>query len=194
MPPRHARASRRTSTSPTEVSEPTVAVGKITKAHGLKGEVVVLVFSDNPDRFVAGSSVFLEDGRELVIRDTRPNGGRLLLAFEGVDDRTRAEELRGAALVVPQSALPALPEGEYWPHQLIGCDVVTEGGQALGVVSDVIGNPANDLWVAVDDTGAETLIPAIREFVVDVDVDAQRVIVRDVEGLTTASDPSRPSS
>jgi 16S rRNA processing protein RimM len=152
--------------------------------------VLVLVFSDNPDRFVVGSSVFLEDGRELKIRDARPNGGRLLLSFEGVGERTAAELLRGSMLVVPESALPPLPEGEFWPHQLIGCAVVTEAGRSVGVLSDVIGNPANDLWVAVDDAGGERLIPAIKEFVVEVDVDARRVIVRDVEGLTTAPDPS----
>jgi 16S rRNA processing protein RimM len=170
------------------VTEPTVAVGKITKAHGLRGEVVVLVFSDNPERFIAGSAVNIEDGRELTIRDARPNGGRLLVSFEGVEERTAAERLRGSILVVPQSALPPLPEGEFWSHQLIGCEVVTEAGRSLGVVSDVIGNPANDLWVAVDDAGTETLIPAIREFVVEVDLAAGRVSVRDIPGLTASED------
>jgi 16S rRNA processing protein RimM len=170
------------------VTEPTVAVGKITKAHGLRGEVVVLVFSDNPERFVAGSSVFLEDGRELMIRDARPNGGRLLLSFEGVVERVAAEQLRGSMLVVPQSALPPLPDGEFWPHQLIGCEVVTEGGRSLGKLTDVIANPANDLWSAVDDAGTETLIPAISEFVVEVDIDARRVSVRDIPGLTALED------
>ena len=85
MPP-PARVSRRASTSPTEVPpEPTVVVGKITKAHGLHGEVLVLVISDNPDRFALGASVFLEDGRELRIGASRPNGGRLLVTFEGVE-------------------------------------------------------------------------------------------------------------
>ena len=71
--------------------EPTVVVGKVTKAHGLHGEVMVLVFSDNPDRFEPGSSMFLEDGREVRVRTARPNGGRLLVAFEGVGDRNAAD-------------------------------------------------------------------------------------------------------
>lgn len=170
------------------MSEPTVVVGKITKAHGLHGEVVVLVLSDNPDRFAPGTSVFLEDGRELRIGASRPNGGRLLVTFEGVTDRNAADLLRGRTLVVPQSLLPELSSGEYWPHQLIGLQVVTESGRSLGAIVDVIGNPANDLWVAVDEAGVETLIPAIREFVVEVDLDAERVLVGDIPGLTAPED------
>lgn len=170
------------------MSAPTVVVGKVTKAHGLRGEVVVLVFSDNPDRFEPGSSMFLEDGRELRVRASQPNGGRLLVAFEGVDDRNAAEALRGLTLVVPRSFLPELPEGEYWPHQLEGCVVVTESGRRLGTVTDVVANRANDLWVAVDELGDETMVPAIREVIVDVDVEAGRVLVRDIPGLTAPDD------
>jgi len=171
------------------VSEPTVVVvGKITKAHGLRGEVVVLVFSDNPDRFAPGSSVFVEGGRELTIRDARPNGGRLLVSFEGIDGRTAAEHLRGVTLVVPRSMLPTLAEGEFWPHQLEGCEVITESGRPLGAIVDVVANAANDLWVAVDGSGTETLIPAIREVVAEVDVAGKRVLVRDLPGLTVPDD------
>jgi 16S rRNA processing protein RimM len=172
------------------VPEPTVVVGKVTKAHGLKGEVVVLVFSDNPDRFAAGTSMFLENGRAMTVRDSRPNGGRLLVSFDGVEDRNAAETLRGSVLVVPRSALPDLPEGEFWPHQLEGCIVVTESGRTLGAIVDVIANPANDLWVAMDEAGTETLVPAIHQVVVDVDVPAQRVLVRDIPGLTAPDDES----
>jgi 16S rRNA processing protein RimM len=164
--------------------EPTVVVGKITKAHGLHGEVLVLVISDNPDRFALGASVFLDDGRELRIGASRPNGGRLLVTFEGVKDRNGADLLRGSSLVVPLSMLPELPEGEFWPHQLIGCDVVTEAGRSLGTIADVIGNPANDLWAAVDEAGNETLIPAIRDVVISVDVALRRIEVREIPGLT----------
>ena len=170
------------------MSEPTVVVGKITRAHGLRGEVVVLVLSDNPDRFAPGSSVFVEGGPELTIRDARPNGGRLLVSFEGIDERTAAESLRGVTLVVPRSMLPALAEGEFWPHQLEGCEVITESGRQLGAIVDVVANPANDLWVAVDGSGTETLIPAIREVVAEVDVARKRVLVRDLPGLTVPED------
>lgn len=167
------------------MDEPTVVVGRITKAHGLRGEVAVQVFSDNPDRFAEGASVFLEDGRALVVTAARRAGARLLVTFEGVADRTAAEALRGRSLVVPRSMLPKLPDGEYWPHELIGCEVVTEAGRSLGRLTDVIENPANDLWAATDDAGVETLIPAIRDVVVEVDIADGRIVVRDLPGLTT---------
>lgn len=164
--------------------EPTAVVGVVTKAHGLHGEVILLVRSDNPDRFAVGASVFLEDGRELRVRSARGSANRFVVGFEGVDDRSAAETLHGRTLVVPVSMLPELVEGEYWPHDLEGCEVITESGRALGAIIDVVPNPANDLWVAVDPEGNETLVPAIRQVVVEVDVVAKRVVVRDVPGLT----------
>jgi 16S rRNA processing protein RimM len=169
--------------------EPTVVVGRVTKVHGLRGEIAIQVFSDNPDRFAPGSQVFLEDGRELTVAFAREHGGRLLVTFEGVDDRTAAEALRGLTLVVPESMLPPLPPGEYWPHQLVGCEVVTESGRHLGALTEVVPNPANDLWVAADAEGTETLVPALRDVIVSIDVAAKRILVRDVPGLTAPDEP-----
>lgn len=166
------------------MDEPTVAVGRITKAHGLRGEVSVENRSDNPDRFTAGARVLMEDGRSLTVAGSHPHGSRLLVTFEGVTDRAVAESLRGRLLVVPQSWLPELPDGEYWPFQLEGCEIVTEAGRSLGVLDDVVPNPAHDLWVAKDDAGAETIVPAIHEVIVQVDVGSKRILVRDIPGLT----------
>jgi 16S rRNA processing protein RimM len=170
------------------VSEPTVVVGKVAKAHGLRGEVTLMAISDNPDRFAAGSTVYTEDGRELHVRSCRGDGARLLVTFEGIEDRPNAETLHGVMLVVPRSMLPTLPAGEYWPHELEGCAVVTELGRQIGTITDVIPNQANDLWVAIDEAGVETLIPAIRDVIVEVDVPGQRVLVRDVPGVTAPED------
>ena len=172
------------------MSEPTVVVGLITKAHGLQGEVAVQSRSDNPDRWNAGSVVFDEDGRSFTVASVRGSGTRLLVRFDAVDDRTAADQLRGTLLVVPQSWLPDLPDGEYWPHQLQACTVVTSSGRELGRLRDVIASPAHDLWSVIDDAGVETLVPAIREVVDDVDVGAGRIVVRDVPGLT-APDEAR---
>lgn len=164
--------------------EPTVVVGKVTKAHGIRGEVAVEIRSDNPERFADGASVFTSDGRELRIERVHPHGQRTLVRFVGVADRTAAEALAGTILEVPESWLPALGEGEFWPFELEGCRVVTDAGRELGIVSEVIPNPANDLWVAVDADGAETLVPALRDVIVEVDVSAKRIRVRDIPGLT----------
>jgi 16S rRNA processing protein RimM len=164
--------------------EPTVAVGRITRAHGVTGEVAVLVLSEVPERFEAGSSLFLGDGTPLTVAASRGHRGRLLVRFEGIADRTAGERLVGRDLVVPESQSPPLPEGSYWDHQLIGCAVVAQSGADLGEVRDVIHTAANDVWTAVDAEGHETLIPAIAGVVVSVDVGAKRIVVREVPGLT----------
>jgi len=166
------------------VDEPTIVVGLVTRAHGLRGEVAVQNRSDNPDRWVPGAVVFNEQGRSLTVRAARMQGVKLTVTFDEVADRTTAEALRGAVLVVPVSWLPDLGEDEWWPHDLEGCRVVTESGRDLGEVREVIANPANDLWVAVDAAGAETLVPALKDVLIDVDVAAKRIVVRDVPGLT----------
>jgi 16S rRNA processing protein RimM len=166
-----------------------VVVGAVTKAHGVRGEVSVQVLSDNPDRFADGAAVFLEDGRSLTVRSSRSHGGRLLVSFDEIATRDAAEAIRGSTLVVPEAMLPPLPEGEWWPHQLIGARVLTESGRDLGELVDVLPNPANDLWVARDETGVETLVPALRTVIVEVDVDAKRILVRHVPGLTAPDEP-----
>jgi 16S rRNA processing protein RimM len=171
------------------VDEPAVVVGVVTRAHGVRGEVAVENRSDNPDRWVAGAVVRTPDGRALTVEAVRPHGGRLLVTFAGVADRTTADALRGLELSVPRSALPELGEDEWWPHQIEGCRLTTETGRDLGVVTEVVFNPANDLWVAVDDAGNESLVPALKDLLVEVDPDAKRIVVRDVPGLTAPEAP-----
>ena len=91
-------------------------------------------------------------------------------------------------MLVPESWLPELPDGEWWPHQLEGCRVLTESGRDLGILSEVIANPANDLWVAVDRSGKETIVPALKDLLVRVDAPAKRIVVREVPGLTAPED------
>src|SRR5512134_3147690 len=111
--------------------EPTVAVGRVTRPHGVTGEVAVVVLSEVPERFADGATVWLEDGRALTVGSSRPHKDRLLVRFRGVADRAQADALHGALLVVPESMSPPLPEGSWWDHQLIGCEVATEAGRAL---------------------------------------------------------------
>lgn len=166
------------------MDEPTVVVGVVTGVHGLRGDVSVQNRSDNPDRWTPGGTVLREDGAALTIEASRRHGRRLIVKFAGVADRSDAEALRGAVLVVPEAWLPDLSEGEWWAYQLEGCEVRTASGRVLGIVKEVIPNPANDLWVAVDDEGNETLIPALADLLIDVDVNARTIVVQDVPGLT----------
>jgi 16S rRNA processing protein RimM len=102
-----------------------------------------------------------------------------------VRDRSEAEALRRALLVVPEASSPELPEGSWWDHQIEGCSLETDTGRGLGTIREVIHTAANDVWSAVDEAGTETLIPVLRDVLVSVDVGAKRVVVHEVPGLTT---------
>src|SRR3972149_4248719 len=93
------------------MDEPTMVVGRGARSHGVRGEVTVHVLSENPERFEVGSAVYLEDGRALTVESARPHGGRLLVLFREIGDRTLAGQLRGRFPVVPGTMLPQLPQG-----------------------------------------------------------------------------------
>jgi len=161
-----------------------VAVGKITKSHGVRGECAVLVLTEFPEeRFAPGAVLHLAGERTLTVETSRNHHGRMLVKFAELGDRNAADEARGQLLFVPESQLPELPEGSYWPHQLVGCEVVTDDGRSLGTISEIISTPANDVWVAKEGE-TETMIPALSDVVVSVDVTARHIEVRDVPGLT----------
>lgn len=162
------------------MSDQLLAVGRITRAHGIRGEVAVQALSEVPDRFLPGSTLRLEDGRSLTVEKARPHDRRHLIKFEQVADRTEAEALRGQILLVPAADAPPIEEdGRFWVHQVVGLDVVTDDGRALGRIREVQANPANDLWLT--DDGA--VIPAVREVVRDVDLDRRVVTVHELPGL-----------
>lgn len=169
------------------MSEPPerLAVGRVTRAHGVHGEVAVLPLSEVEGRFSPDATVWVGErgDRSLVVRAVRPHRGRLLVTFERVLDRDAAEALAGEYLFVPATAAPELAEGSYWPHELIGCAVVTDDGRELGAVREIVHTPANDVWIAAGDAG-ETLVPALRDVVHSVDVEGRRIVVATVPGLT----------
>jgi len=144
----------------------------------------VVVLSEVPERFQAGATLRLEDGRRLTVASSRPHRGRLLVRFEELSDRTAVEELGGGYLFVPEGEVPAPPEGSFWPHELQDSEIVTVEGRSLGRIIEVILGEANDVWVA-DDGERETLVPALKDVVVSVDTAAKRVVIREIPGLTT---------
>jgi 16S rRNA processing protein RimM len=166
------------------MDEPTVAVGRVARAHGVRGEVAVLVLSEVEGRFAPGATLWLEDGRTLTVESSKPHRGGLLVRFHEVRDREQAKGLQRALLVVPESSSPSLPEGSWWDHQIEGCAVETDRGRPLGTVREVIHTAANDVWSVVDGGGRETLVPVLIDVLVSVDVGAKRIVVREIAGLT----------
>jgi 16S rRNA processing protein RimM len=151
-----------------------LSVGRIVKAHGIKGEVSVDVYSEAPQRFAPGSKMRAGADLEVKVSSSRPHQGRMLVRFDGVSDRNAAEALRGVELTIAASDAAPLAEGAFYPHDLEGCEVFDVSGARLGVLARVEENPANDLWI-VRDGAREVYVPAVRAFVVSVEVGARRI-------------------
>ncbi|MFA9444746.1 ribosome maturation factor RimM [Egicoccus sp. AB-alg6-2] len=142
-----------------------VVVGRVIKAHGIRGEVVVDVLSDVPGRFDGGQTVVLA-GEPRTIASSRPHQGRLLVRFEGVADRTAAELLRGSQLQAP--AADVSDEETYYAHELVGMAVVSDDGADLGTVQALIELPeaaGYDLLEVVRGDGTTWLLPAVDDYV-----------------------------
>lgn len=170
----------------TERPEEPILVGSIARAHGIKGEVVVDVWSDAPERFAPGRTVTarLEGGgeRAMTVQAARPFGERLLITFEGVGTRTEAEALRGADLTIPRGDAAQLPEGTHYRFELLGLRVVTRGGLELGTIADIFSTGSNDVIVVRGPRG-ETLLPSLASVVLSVDLERGEMVVEVPPGL-----------
>jgi len=170
---------------PTEPGEP-ILVGSIARAHGLTGEVVVDSFSDAPGRFATGSTMtaVLPTGETRALRITgcRPFTHRLLVRFEGIEDRLAAEALHGADMFVPRSEVPPLTDGRHYRFELVGLIAKTPRGEEIGRVANVFATGSNDVYV-IEGPRGEILVPAIPEVIVSVDVEGGVLVVEPPEGL-----------
>jgi 16S rRNA processing protein RimM len=169
-----------------------VVIGRIGRAHGVRGEVTVDVRTDDPDlRFAVGARLGTDPDAAgpLTVAASRPHGGRLLVRFEEVTDRNAAEGLRGVLLTaaVSEAEGPGDPE-EFYDHQLVGLQVLDDGGGVVGEVADVLHHPGHDLLVVRRDAGGEALVPFVAALVPDVDLERGRLTVADRPGLL---DPER---
>ena len=166
-----------------------LVVGRVARPHGVRGELVVDVHTDEPEqRFAAGSSVAARlrtgDRRTLTVRNARPHGVRLLVVFDAVADRAAAEALRGALLTVDSSTLarPSDPD-EYYDHQLEGLSAVLADGTVVGTVAEVVHSPGTELLAIHREGLSEALVPFVRDIVPTVDLDAGRIVLTPPEGL-----------
>jgi 16S rRNA processing protein RimM len=165
-------------------SEPAfLAVGRVLRPHALNGELRVEIHTDYPERFAHHKQLYLgPEHAPYVLQGHRFHQKTVLLKFEGVDDRTQAETLRGQWVWLPIEEAVPLEEGECYLHQLLHMRVVTEDGEELGEVVDLIETGANAVFV-IHGTRGEILVPDIKEVVVDVDVGARQITVRLLDGL-----------
>lgn len=167
-----------------------LVVGRIGRPHGVRGEVSVDVRTDDPDRRYAPGVVLTADpSREsLTVVRSRWHHGRLLVQFEGSEDRERAEALRGQLLVVDSATAGETEPGEYWDHQLVGLSAMHIDGSRIGEIYEVIHIPGSELLAVRREDGADVLIPFVEAIVPTVDLDGGQVVVDPPEGLLEIND------
>ena len=168
-----------------------LVVGRVVKPHGITGELVVDIRTDDPEqRFSAGNRLRLKPSRgegrlrELEIESARPHSGRLLVRLVGVTDREGAEALRGNVFVVDSAELPPLEDpDEFYDHDLEGLNVRTVDGQDVGIVAEVLHTAAGELLAIRAAEGAEILVPFVSAIVTSVSLADQVVRIDPPEGL-----------
>lgn len=164
-----------------------LVVARIGRAHGIKGEVTVEVRTDEPELRLGPGAVLATDpatAGPLTIETGRVHSGRLLLRFEGVRDRTGAEALRNILLIaeIDPDERPE-DEDEYYDHQLIDLDVVTEDGQHVGRITEISHLPTQDLFVVERPDGSEVFVPFVEQIVTGIDLEEQRAVIDPPPGL-----------
>lgn len=164
-----------------------LAIGRIVKPFGVGGELVVEPMTDDPERFAVLREVLVgpdeNSARVMELEDVRISGRGVRIALAGIGDRTAAEELRGAYLFVGPADRIRLPAGRYFVHALVGMAVVTEGGEQVGSLAEVLKLPAHDVYVVRGERG-EVMIPAVEEFVRRIDPEEGTITVRLIEGMS----------
>lgn len=158
------------------------------KAHGIGGELAVDVRTDSPQqRFAVGSALTAQPrglpARQVTVAAARQHGGRLLVRFDEVRDRTAAEQFRGALLLADTADLPPTDDpDEFYDHQLEGLAAELVDGTSAGTIREVLHSPGGEL-LALDYQGREVLVPFVRDIVPTVDIEGGRVVLDPPDGL-----------
>ncbi|MFD1178101.1 ribosome maturation factor RimM [Paenibacillus puldeungensis] len=171
------------------MSESLLTVGKIVNTHGIRGELKIWLQTDFPDvRFAPKNQLLIinpETGEDLpvTVESSRPYKQMYIVKFNEFSNINEVEKFKGYELKVPKEDTVELPENEYYFHEIIGCRVVSDEGEELGVIDSILRPGANDVWVVKLPKGKELLLPVIDDVVLDVDVTVKLVKVHLMEGL-----------
>ena len=171
--------------------EDLLKVGVITSTHGIRGEVKVFPTTDDAKRFKKLKNVILDNGKEKIdmeIASVKFFKNMVILKFKGIDDINDVEKYKKAELYVTRENAVPLKKDEYFIADLIGIEVTSDEGEALGVIDDVLQTGANDVYVVQAEGGKELLIqdllvPAIKACIKEVDIENQKMIVHLLAGL-----------
>lgn len=161
-------------------------VGVIASTHGLKGEVKVYPTTDDSSRFKSLKEVVLDTGTEqltLTVQQVKFFKNMVIIKFKEFDHINDVEKYKGKDLLVTRANAVKLEEGEHFIVDLIGLSVITDAGQTLGVLEDVMQTGANDVYVVKAPDGQELLLPVIDECVLDINIEEKKILVHIMEGL-----------
>lgn len=161
-----------------------LAIGLLGRMHGVNGEIRMKVLTDFPERIQARMQVYIgEKHAPARIRQARWQNDNLLLAFENYETRQAAEGLRNQMVYVRTQEIPALAEGEYYHHQIIGLGVFDESHTFLGQAREILETGANDVLVIKAENKREILLPMLEETILGVDIEKGEIIVHLLPGL-----------
>ena len=163
-----------------------IAVGLVLKAHGLHGVIKIKPLSDFSERYESLETVFLEmksgEINSFAVEHVRYDGPLLLMKLKGIENRDSAEALRGGYVCVTREKVFSLAQDSYYVFDLIGMEVVTPDGAKIGCIKRFEHYPANDVMVVETETN-DIMIPTIKEFVTEIDIETKRMVVNLIEGL-----------
>lgn len=161
-----------------------LTVGFLRRPHGVQGEIVMDLHTDFPERMKRGRKLFIgEDHQPITLTSVRPHGSGLLVKFKGVETPEDAGVFRNQWVYVQAKDTPPLPAGQVYQHELFGFRIVDEDGNLLGELVEIIETGANDVYVVRNDSGKETLLPAIPSVILDLDADRRLMKIHLLEGL-----------
>ncbi len=156
-----------------------LTIGKLQRTHGVKGEIIMEVLTDFPEKIVPGNIVHIGSSQmEYEVATVRPTADKMLISFKGLNDCDKASILRNQIVSIKTEDANQLPEGEYYHHEIIGMIVVEEDGNAVGTVSEILVTGANDVYIIKKENGEELLLPAIRDAVRSIDRESRIMVVR----------------
>ena len=159
-----------------------VVVGIVAGASGIRGEIKVKTMTDFPNRFAVGNLLYL-DGAPMRLEGAKWNRHGVVLKLDLVNDRTHAQNLYKAPLMISATELEPLPKGSYYHFEIIGIEVWSEDVEYLGIVKEIITTGSNDVYVIDSLKGKDILIPARGNIVLDVDILKNRMVVQLPQGL-----------
>ena len=166
--------------------EQLLQVGVISSTHGVRGEVKVFPTTDDVKRFKKLKKVILDTGKEqlpLKIEGVKFFKQFVILKFRGIDNINDIEKYKGKRLLVDREHAVKLKKDEYFIADMIGMDVFTEDGELFGALKDVMETGANDVYIIEMSDGKEVLVPAIKQCILDVDIENRKMVIHLLEGL-----------